>query len=346
MPPTYKSRDDLTRFYERLSEGLMQSPGVQGVGVISVAPLSGLLATVGFGVVAQQLNERERPSANLRAISAGYLSAVGTRLTSGRHFVETDTADNPPAALISAALAERFLADAWIGRQLLIDDNSRGLRPVEIVGVVEDVRHTALDDPPSYDVYIPLRQIHPEGVPILRNNQFWMVRTATDPSTFRQTFLTHLRRVDPDAAISGTGTMREYVEAWLGPRRFSLALLISFSIAAAVLAITGLYGLVSYAVSRRRREIGVRMAIGATERDVRRLILGEAARLAVAGASVGLMIAAAARPLTSRIAHDVSVGPTSVVLTTALLISVVIAAAWLPAQRAARIRPAVALQGD
>lgn len=346
MPPTYKSRDDLTRFYERLSEGLMQAPGVQAVGVISVAPLSGLLATVGFGVVGQPLNARELPSANLRAVSAGYLSAVGTRLTSGRHFIETDTADNPPVALISAALAERFLANEWSGRQLLIDDNSRGPRPVEIVGVVENVRHTALDDPPSYDVYIPLRQIHPDAVPILRNNQFWMVTTTTDPSTFRETFLAHLRRVDPDAAISGTGTMREYVEASLGPRRFSLALLFSFSIAAALLAVTGLYGLVSYAVSRRKREIGLRMAIGATERDVRRLILGEAARLAVVGASLGLMIAAVARSLTSRLAHDVSVGPTAVLLTTTLLISVVIGAAWLPAQRAARIRPTVALQGD
>jgi putative ABC transport system permease protein len=183
-----------------------------------VAPLSGLLATIGFGVVGEPLNERDLPSANLRAISASYLASVGTRLTSGRPFAETDTANTPPVALVSAALAERFLPNGWAARQLLIDDNANGPRPVEVVGVVEDVRHTALDAAPSYDVYIPLRQIHPDGVPILRNNQFWMVRTTTDPAAFRETFLTHMRRVDPDVAISSTGTMRQYVEAWLGPR--------------------------------------------------------------------------------------------------------------------------------
>jgi putative ABC transport system permease protein len=346
LPPSYNSREDLTRFYERLSEGLTQAPGVQSVGVISVAPLSGLLATVGFSVAGQPLNERDLPSANLRAISADYLSAVGTRLTSGRRFVETDTANNPPIALVSAALAERFLADDWNGRQLLIDDNSSGARPVEIVGVVEDVRHTALDAPPSYDVYIPLRQVHPDGVPILRNNQFWMVRTTTAPSTFRETFLTHLRRVDRDVAISDTGTMRQYVEAWLGPRRFSLALLVSFSVAAASLAIFGVYGLVSYAVSRRKQEIGLRMAVGATERDVRRLILGQASRLAVVGSSVGLVAAGAARPLTTQIAQDLSLGPMSVLVTTAILIGVVISAAWVPARRATLVDPVSTLRSE
>jgi predicted lysophospholipase L1 biosynthesis ABC-type transport system permease subunit len=215
-----------------------------------------------------------------------------------------------------------------------------------VIGVVEDVRQTALDAPPSYDVYIPLSQIHPDGVPILRNNQFWMVRTTTDPAAFRETFVTCMRRVDPDAAISGTGTMRQYVDAWLGPRRFSLALLVSFALVAALLAILGLYGLVSYAVSRRRREIGLRMAIGATEGHIRRLVLGQAGRLAAAGALVGLLIAVVARPLASRIAQDVSLHPVAVSFTTALLITVVIAAAWLPARRATRIRPTVALQGD
>ena len=346
MPPTYRSREDLTRFYERLSERLMQAPGVQDVGVISVAPLSGLLATVGFGVVGQPMSERDLPTANLRAISAGYLSAVGTRLTSGRPFAETDTSDSPAVALISAALAERFLSNGWNGRRLLIDDNATGPRPLEIVGVVEDVRHTALDAPPSLDVYIPLRQIHSDGVPILRNNQFWMVRTASDPSRFRETFISHLRGVDPDVATSGTGTMRQYIEAWLGPRRFSLALLVAFSISAALLAMSGLYGLVSYAVSRRRREIGLRVAIGATERDVRRLVLGQASRLAVAGATLGLLVAGVARPLASRVAQEIEVGPVAVVSTTAVLIGVVVAAAWLPARRATRIPPTVALQND
>src|SRR6185295_1930668 len=107
-------------------------------------------------------------------------------------------------------------------------------------------------------------------------NQFWMVKTASNPAAFRASFVAQLRAVDPDAALSGTGTMREQLDAWLGPRRFNLGLFGAFALTAVVLAVTGLYGLVSYAVSQRRPEIGLRMAIGASERDVRRMILRQA----------------------------------------------------------------------
>lgn len=281
LSPTYRSPEDLARFYERLSERLLTSPGIRDVGLISSAPMSGLLATVPFAVAGQPpRTEREAPTANLRVISPGYLAAVTTRLLRGRSFSERDGSGAPAVALVSEALAAKFLARDGFGQQLLIDDNNTGPRPVEVVGVVENVRQAALDGPPTLDVYIPLRQIHPDGVGFLRNNQFWMVKTDTDPAAFRVRFLAELRAVDPDAAISSTGTMCQYLEAWLAPRRFSLTLFVAFSLTAVLLAVSGLYGLVSYTVSQRRREIGLRMAIGATERDVHRLILRQAARLA------------------------------------------------------------------
>ena len=182
-------------------------------------------------------------------------------------------------ALVSEALARRFLTGEPVGQRLLIDDNSTGPRPVQIVGVVENVTQTTMDGPPSLDVYIALPQIHPDGVAILRSNQFWVVRTSTEPGAFRVPFLTELRAVDPDAAVSTTGTMRQYVDAWLASRRFSLGLFVSFSMTVVLLALSGLYGLISYTVSQRRREIAVRMAVGATPGDVQRLILRQAARL-------------------------------------------------------------------
>jgi putative ABC transport system permease protein len=346
ISPVYKTPDDLARFYERLSERLENLPGVRGVGVISIAPLSGLLRTVPFKVEGEAQNERDLPSVNLRVISPGYLSTIGTRLLNGRPFTEADRPDASAVALVSSALAERVLHNAAVGRRLLINDNSKGPRSVEIVGVVEDVRQAALDTPAGLDLYIPLRQILPENAGDLRNYQFWMIKTATAPAAFRSSFVAQLRAVDEDAAISRAGTMRDYVEAGLGPRRFNLGLFGAFSLTGVVLAVFGLYALVSYAVSQRQREIGLRVAIGATERDIRRMILRQAALLGLAGAALGGGLAAIARPLVSRLAQDISIPFGSAIATTGLLLVLVTLAAWLPARRAARIPPTLALRGE
>jgi putative ABC transport system permease protein len=347
LPPTYRSPADLARFSEELGGRLGMLPGVRDVGLISVAPMSGLLAAVPFTVADQGSGiERDSPSANIRAITPGYLAAAGTRLLGGRALSERDGPDAPPVALVSAALAERFLDGEALGRRLLIDDNNVGPRPVEIVGVVEDVRQEALDGPATLDVYIPLRQIHADGVIFVRNNHFWMIRADAAPATLRVPFLAALRQVDRDAAIASTGTMGQYLEEWLAPRRFSLALFVAFSLAAVLLAVNGLYGLVAYTVSKRRPEIGLRMAIGATARDVQRLILRQVTRLALGGAAVGLAVAVAGRPLVSRLVADVALEPGVVVATIGLLVAVVILAGWLPARRAARIAPTAALRGE
>jgi putative ABC transport system permease protein len=347
VPPSYRTPDDLGRFYDRLSEALVRLPGVQQVGLTSAAPLSGLLATIPFDVPGRATrSERDSPSANLRAITPGYLAAVHTRLLAGRPFSELDRSDTPPVALVSSALAGRFLGSEPLGRQLLIDDNSKGPRPVEVVGVVENVRLTALDAPPGLDIYLPLRQIHPDAVIFLRSNQFWMVRTNTDPAAFQLPFVAQLRAVDQDAGVSSTGTMRQYLEASLGPRRFMLLLLAAFSFTAVVLAVTGLYGLISYTVGRRRREIALRMALGATEQDVLRSVMRQAVGLSLAGTAVGLVVVVAARPLWARIAEGSSVDPVAAIAMTALLVGVASAAGWLPARRASRIEPTLALKGE
>ena len=140
--------------------------------------------------------------------------------------------------------------------------------------------------------------------------------------------------------------MREYVEAGLGPRRFNLGLFAAFSLTGVLLAVSGLYGLVSYAVCQRQREIGLRMAIGATERDIHRMILRQAALLGLAGAALGGGLAAIAQPLVSRLAQDASIPLRSAITTTGLLLVLVTLAAWLPARRAARIPPTLALRGE
>jgi putative ABC transport system permease protein len=342
LPSTYRSPDDVSRFADRLSEQLRAAPGVQQVGVISVAPLSGLIRSVPF-TVEGQAEERGGTMANLRAISPAYLAAVGMRLNDGRGVSDDDRANGPPVALVSAALADRFFAAAAVGRRLMINDNNTGPRPVQIVGVVDNTRHVSLDAPAELDIYVPLRQIHPDGMTAVRDNHFWMVRTHSAPGRFRATFVEHLRRLDPDVAMSGGGSMRESIGAWLAPRRFTLGLFAAFALSAILLAATGLYGLVAYAVQQRRREIGVRIAIGATARDVVWLVVRQAVTLAAIGAVIGAWLAQASQRVIAGMT-PVRLDPATIAAAVALLMSLVLVAAWLPARRAARIDPAETLR--
>jgi putative ABC transport system permease protein len=343
LPVSYRSPDDISRFYDRLSERLRAAPGVEHVGVISVAPLSGLLSTVPFSVEGHAV-ERGSVMANLRAITPAYPAAMGMPLAAGRMFSEDDRANTPHVAMVSAALADRFLRDAAIGKRLMINDNNTGPRPVQIVGVLDNVRHVSLDGPPAIDIYLPLRQIHQDGAGILRNNQFWMVRTPAAPALFRATFLAEVRGLDPDAAISGPGSMRTLVDAWLAPRRFNLGLFGAFALSAILIAVTGLYGLVAYAVNQRRQEIGLRMAIGATPAAVVLLVVRHAAMLSLAGALAGIAVAINARGLLAGMTAGARLQPLPVIVATITLIGIVLVAAWLPARRAARIDPTVALR--
>jgi putative ABC transport system permease protein len=346
IPPTYRTLDEVSRFYDRLSARIGRSPGVEQFGMISVAPLSGLLRTVPFSVAGQSTAERDRAMANLRAISPGYLLAVRTQLLQGRAFAETDRSNTPAVALVSAALADQFLSGRALGRQLLVNDNNTGPRPIEIVGVVENVRHASLNLPPGMDIYVPLRQMHPDGLSFIRESQFWMIRTTSDPAAFRATFLEHLRAVDPDAAVSDTESMRQALDESLAPRRFNVSLFGAFAATAIVTAVVGLYGLVSYTVSQRAREIGLRMAIGATPGNVQRLILRQAATLGLLGTVVGLGVIGVVLPAVSTVIPNVSVPSLMAAAATTLLFAVVIIAAWRPARRAARTDPAKALKAQ
>jgi predicted permease len=354
IPPAYRTAADVARFYERLSEQIAAAPGVLETGVISIAPFAGLLAAVPFSIPGGSIADREKPYANLRAISPGYLSTVGTRLMRGRSFSEADRADTPAVVLVSAALADRFLSGPAVGQQLVINDNNQGPRPVEIVGVVENVRQAALDQPAAYDLYVPMRQIHIDWLSRFRDNQFWMVRMASDPAAFRTVFMRHLRTVDQDAAVAETGTMRESLEQSLGPRRFNLALLSTFALTAVSLAVIGLYGLVSYTVGQRAPEIGLRIAIGATPSAVQRMILRQAAILASVGIAFGVVIALVAGPLVVSVTdstaanagQQLSIDPSIAAAAILLLVGVVLAAAWLPARRAAKIEPTIALRAQ
>jgi ABC-type antimicrobial peptide transport system permease subunit len=226
----------------------------------------------------------------------------------------------------------------------MIDDNNTGPRPVEVVGIVENVRHTSMDGAAGLDVYIPLSQSHPDGATFVRTNQFWMIRSDFGPAGLNTSFVKALQTVDRDAAVSGLGTMRQGLEAWFAPRRFSLSVFVAFALTAALLAVSGVYGLVSYAVGQRRRELALRMALGAAAADVRGLVLRQVAGLGLAGIVFGLLVAILGRPLTRWLVGDTAI---DVALSAAIasgIFLMVLLAGVLPVRRAGRISPAVALK--
>jgi putative ABC transport system permease protein len=349
LPPgKYPRVGDVAGFHRRLQEAIAAEPGVIAAGVTTVAPLSGLLWSVPFSVVGgPPVSLGERISANFRPVSPGYLSTIGATLVAGREFTETDDSSAVPVAIVSRAFADRHLPGDPVGRQILVDDNNAGPRPVAVVGVVADMRHVTLDGQPTSDIFIPLRQTHQDGVGVLTNNQFWTVRLATDPTGFNATFLRLLQGVDRDVATSRLSTMRAYVDAVLVPRRFSVGLLVAFAALALVLATVGVYGVMAYSVELRRREIALRLALGEPPGATVGLVLRGALRVV----ALGVVLGVAGALLGGRAMEGVWVGvspgdPRVVSAVAALLTLTTMLATWMPARRAARIDPIVALAGE
>jgi putative ABC transport system permease protein len=344
--PRYPSVADLARFADELEQALRSQPGVVGAGAISVAPLSGILRAVPFTVAGRPpARVRDRPDANLRAVSPGYLSAVGATILRGRDFTPADRGDAAKTAIVSRALAERHFGGLDpLGQRLLLDDNEAGPRPVTVVGVVENMRHVSLDGPAEADVYVPLAQSHPDGVGFLAASQFWMVRLASGTRGYPQTFARTLAAMDRDVAMARPQSMSAYVDASLAPRRFSVLALFGFAAVAMVLALVGVHGLVAYSVAQRRREIGLRLALGAPARSVAGSLVGRTLGLAVCGVALGVGGALLSRPLVSALLFGVAPAePAIVAVVASLLIAASAGAASLAARRATRIDPAIAL---
>jgi hypothetical protein len=290
----------------------------------------------------------ERLEANIRFVSPAYFEAIGARTIAGRSFTEGDREDAAPVAIVSRALAQRYLAGAQpMGRQLLVHDNNDGPRPITVVGVVDDMRHVTLEGPPTFDVYIPMAQLHPDELRFVTARQFWTVRVATAGrrSDYSREFLRTLAEVDREVAVARVEPMGSYVDGSLAPRRFSVAALAGFAATALVLAVIGVYGLVAYSVEQRRREIGLRLALGSTTAGVVRAFVQPALALALAGVGIGVGGALLTRRLVAGLLFGVA--PTDPVIllavATALLVTCAVAVV-IPARRAAAIDPVIALR--
>ena len=178
-----------------------------------------------------------------------------------------------------------------IGARLLVNDNDQSPRPIEIIGVVGNVRQAALDGDPTWDLYLAYSQLHPDNVGLAAGNMFWIVRTTGDPMTLAPGLVKEIRRIDPDVAASQIQPLDMYVSDALAPRRFSLSLMAAFGVAALALAVSGIYAVVTYSVSQRARELSIRVALGASRWSLVRLVMSHGMSFISIGLVLGLGLA-------------------------------------------------------
>jgi putative ABC transport system permease protein len=321
-------------FYERFLDDLRGRAGIQAAAISSGPPLSGDF-TGGDVRLPTQTND-EAGSANWRLVGPGYFATLGIPIR-GREFTMQDTIEGPPVAIISAALAKKYFPnDDPIGRTLLMRSFTDD--PHTIVGVAGDVRTFGLDAEAGFVFYGSATQY-----------AGWNPMTLVWRSPVRSadTVRASLRAIDPNVPISTIESMDTLIDRSMGPRRFNLYLLGAFAAVSLTLAALGLFGVMAYLVAQRTREIGVRLAVGATRGEVFRLILGRGMALAAIGAAGGVGAALGLTRLMETLLFSVSrTDPITFVAVPAALIVVAGLACYLPARRAMKVDPVVALRGD
>jgi putative ABC transport system permease protein len=331
---------DWTGFYQQLLARIQGLPGVDSAGATLALPIQGRVWNTSFKIDGRPIGRlSEQPQADVRIVSNNYFGVMKIALRSGRYFSKYDIKDSPHVSVINEALAHVYWPNEdAVGR--FIEMGAFGAGHCEIVGVVADTRQTSLGDEPAAGIYIPFTQ---ESMPW----QTLVVRTKNDPMGLAALIRHEVTALDPEQPVSRIATMDELMEASRTQPRFRTFLLGSFAGIALVLSAIGIYGVMAYTVSRRTREIGVRMALGARPVDILRLILGESMTLTLLGALLGLVGAyAVTRVMNSLLFGVASTDPFTFASVTLLLCSVALLASYVPARRAARVDPLVALHFD
>jgi len=337
----YEKPERIHAFARGVLDRIQYLPGVKSASLINSAPFDMMFIRGDFGIEGQP---KPTLDAGRPKIDAGYFKTMGIPLLAGREFTARDTAEAPQVAIVSERIVREYFPGgpgAAVGRRVRLSDRGEWLT---VVGVVADIRQMGLDQEVQPMLYVPFQQERDEAF-VLRFVSF-VARTATPASVVRG-IRAEIRRAAPELPIESTVTMGEAVTKSVAEPRFRTLLLVLFAITATSIATCGIYGLMAYAVAQRRREIGVRMALGADRRDVLRLVLTRALRIVVAGLIVGLAGAVGVTRVLQRFLFGVTpTDPIAFTIVTLLLMAVGLMAAWLPARRATRVDPCAALRAE
>ena len=351
--PLFKYTDPNTRadFYEQFQRRVEGLPAVQHVGGVAPLALAGGDQYLVYSVGTSDATEEEwsQTKADYKTVLPGYLSAMGARLVAGRFM---NVSDHSAGAARVVMIDEKLAARAWpgqeaVGRQLDVSVfvfSETGMTveriPAEVIGVIGNIRAESLTEDGRETVYYPFRWL--PFIPLSMT-----VSAGGDPLTLVPAIRRELEAMDPEVPMADIQMMGEYIAEAVAPARFTFAIIGVFAGLALVLASIGLYGVISYSVRQRTREIGVRMAFGASETTIMRLVLGRALALGLAGVGAGIVAAFFSTRTVSSLVYGIStVDPVTFLSVPLVLVVVTVVATYLPARRAMRVDPVEALRDE
>jgi len=349
LPQTaYATSEQVVGFYSRLLTELRGVPGVKQAGAARSLPLGSTIGDFGLMVDGYVPPAGTGAKGDWQIASAGYLEAMGETVTQGRSIEEGDTSETQLVGLINEEMARRY----WSGRDAVGGRFRIGNRPerpwVTVVGVVKDVKHNGITGVVKEKFYVPHTQWHRSlGTANQVRSMSLVIKTDGDPSALTPSIRNTIRRIDPNLPVADVRSMDDVVGAALATPTFTSVLLSIFAALALTLSAIGIYGVLSYVVSRRTREIGIRVAIGASRADVVRMVLGSGLGLAIAGIGAGLGLALAITRLLRGLLHGVTpADPATFAAVAVLLTTVAAVASAVPAWRASRVDPVLALRSE
>jgi len=355
LPSTkYNDNSKVISFYRQLLDRIQSLPGVESAAAISELPLSGAYSSGTTGVERADNNEGLKSfqgfpyiEADGREVSPGYFKTLGITLKSGRLLTDADNENAPPVAVVDEAFEKRFWPQTGAaGKRFIYQFNNGNIKWGEIVGVVSHVRHYGIDEVKQFglpqegreEIYYPYSQ-QPS------NRMYLAIKTSVDPLSLTSAVRNEVLSLDPAEPIYDVKTMDHRASTSLAQRQLNMFLFALFSGIALILAAVGIYGVMSYSVTQRTHEIGIRMALGARQRNVLGLVVRQGMTLAVTGVIVGLGAAIALTRLMSSLLFGVSAtDPLTFTAISLILTGVALAACLVPARRATRVDPMVALR--
>ncbi len=342
LNPPYKEHDEkefdkVVEFYRCLLERISTIPGVERAGIINSLPSRWDFTIDGQPPVPGAIPQEQRPVADLNQVSGDYFRGMGIPLRAGRFFTEHDVKGAPLVALIDETLQRRHFPDENpLGKHVYFQNASR-----EIVGVVGATKFYSLRGTPQPHIYLPYQQDNWGAMTLYIRAQ------AGDPTKLIPALRRELAALNPNLPLHSVKLLEDTVAEWTAPERFSTYLLAAFAALAALLAAIGIYGVMSYAMTQRTHEIGVRMALGAQSRDVLRLALKQGMLLTLSGVALGLIASIGLARLMRIVLFEVSpTDPPTFVALTLLLTGVALVACYIPARRATQVDPLVALRHE
>jgi putative ABC transport system permease protein len=283
------------------------------------------------------MKESDKTTLPLRAVTPDYFKLMGVKLMQGREFRSTDDDKAPKVAIANEAFVDRYFRNEnAVGRRFWLDGREKP--GTEIIGEISNGRTDDLTQEASPEIYLPLWQA-------TAFSKHLLVRTTADPRSVIVTVERELHAIDPTAAVENVKTLEQIRDDSLASRTFAMRLLIGFSIVGSVLTLVGVYGVLSLSVASRRRELAIRSAIGAAQKDIRNLIFVEGFRLIVGGVLAGIVLAVVSSRVLSSFLFDVQpTDPLTLAIVGALFVGVALLACWLPVRRAATVDPVEALR--